>query len=73
MTTPQLKTRIERLEHQQNPPRPRSYVIEMRDGESEMDLAGRVAAAGRPVVVMPKRCDTAEEWLARCGRSKDDQ
>ena len=67
MTLNTLKGRIERLEVLQNPPPTRSCVIYIREGESEMDLARRVAAVGRPVMVTPKPCATVEEWLLKCG------
>lgn len=60
-----LKGRIERLETKQRPPSAPPMVVEMREGESEMDLASRVATAGRPVAIMPGTCATVEEWEYR--------
>jgi hypothetical protein len=43
--------------------------LEIEPGESREDLARRVDAVrdgNRPIMAMPVRCDTVEEWAALC-------
>jgi hypothetical protein len=54
MTTERLRNRLGKIE-----------AVYMRDGESELELAQRIAAVGYPVIVAPERCATTAEWLAQ--------
>lgn len=65
MTQNALRNRLQRIERERHPPKVQPMVIYHRPEESEMDLARRVAAVGRPVAVSPMPCATAEEWEAR--------
>jgi hypothetical protein len=57
-----LKTRIAKLE-QWRAPRP-PYVVRVSDPTTPADRAA-IAAAGRPIVVLPHKCSSTEEWSAR--------
>ena len=63
-----LETRIAKLERWRVPRPP--YVIQVSDPMTPADRAAiaavaAVAAVGRPVVVVPHKCETVEEWAAR--------
>jgi hypothetical protein len=57
-----LETRIAKLERWRVPRPP--YVIQVSDPMTPADRAA-IAAVGRPVVVVPHKCETVEEWAAR--------
>jgi hypothetical protein len=61
MTTERLRNRLGKIEAVT---RRRPMVVYMRDGESELELAQRIAAVGYPVIVAPEPCATTDEWLA---------
>ena len=67
MTTERLRNRLDKIEAVT---RHRPMVVYMRDGESELELAQRIAAVGYPVIVAPEPCATTDEWLAQfvCSR-----
>jgi hypothetical protein len=57
-----LSARIAKLE-QWRIPRP-PYVVRVSDPRTLEDHAA-IAAAGRPVAVLPHKCGSVEEWAAR--------
>lgn len=42
----------------------RSYVVHLRDGETEEEAFLRTGACG-PVIIVPEECATTEEWFAK--------
>lgn len=57
-----LEIRIAKLE-QWRMPRP-PYVVRVSDPRTPQDQAV-IAAAGRPVAVLPHKCGSVEEWAVR--------
>jgi hypothetical protein len=57
-----LEVRIAKLE-QWRMPRP-PYVVRVSDPRTPQDRAA-IAAAGRPIAVLPHKCSSIEEWSAR--------
>jgi hypothetical protein len=57
-----LETRIAKLERWRMPRPP--YVVRVSDPRTLVDHAA-IAAAGRPVAVLPDKCGSIEEWAAR--------
>jgi hypothetical protein len=66
MTVSRLTARLDKLG---GPKTSRDVFIEIQPGESREDLARRIEAVrewNRPIMAMPVRCDTVEEWAALC-------
>jgi hypothetical protein len=61
MTTSRLTARLDKVLLQLDPLK-RRMVVFVEDGESDMDVVLRTAVTW-PVVMAPKPCATAEEWL----------
>jgi hypothetical protein len=57
-----LEARIAKLEQRRMPSPP--YVVRVSDPKTPEDRAA-IAAAGRPVAVLPHKCGSIEEWAAR--------
>jgi hypothetical protein len=57
-------SRLERLEHAAAPKRVPSFAVVRGSPEH-----ARAIIEGRPVVVLPKKCTTAEEWLEVYGNA----
>ena len=69
MTTKQLNGRVDRL----RPSSPRPTCIRFEPGESKESIHRRAAAVGYPVVIVPRRCKTTEEWLSLYAPKPKDQ
>lgn len=63
-----LKTRIARLEDHRRPKA--GYVLRLSEPATTEELSQVLCARaeGRRIAIMPHRCATADEWLAKCGR-----
>jgi hypothetical protein len=57
-----LHTRVAKLE-QRRAPRP-PHVVRVSDPRTPQDQAA-IAAAGRPMAVLPHKCGSIQEWAAR--------
>ncbi|MEY9592279.1 hypothetical protein ABIA06_004570 [Bradyrhizobium yuanmingense] len=63
-----LQTRIAKLEHRHKPKG--RYVLRVSRPPTSDELASIACAKaeGRRHAILPHRCDTVDEWLARYGR-----
>ncbi len=57
-----LHTRVAKLEQRRAPRR--QYVVRVSDPKTPGDYTA-IAAAGRPVAVLPHKCGSIQEWAAR--------
>jgi hypothetical protein len=64
MNSGRLKARVEKIELTTNPPEQRQMTVRLFDGETT-EGALRRSGVWYPVALLPKTCDTAEEWLGR--------
>jgi hypothetical protein len=68
MTVSRLTSRLDKLG---GPKTSREVFLEIEPGEAREDLARRVDAIrerNRPVMAMPKVCETVDEWIEQCRR-----
>ena len=59
-----LKARVERIELGLNPPATSRLVINPEDYGGDMDEAWRQARIRGAIAVVPRKCETDEEWIA---------
>jgi hypothetical protein len=68
-----LEARLKKLEAVHNPPPVPTYVVRLTREEFELPDAEinaliRARSGGRPVAIMPEKCDSSEEWFERYGK-----
>ena len=61
--TSRLAARLDRL----RPLKIDGFVVHQNPGESDLDIERKALTAGRPVIIAPRPCNSAEEWLLTCG------
>lgn len=57
-----LESRIAALEQARQPAKRPVYLVTHGADETEEEIERKVQAAGRPVIVVPTVCQSAEEW-----------